>query len=63
MCSTRQSFFSVKLDLKCYIKGRGKTREIKKKKYFFLKWATWPPVLAQCAMDQLERASTDKDIT
>ena len=31
MCLTRQSFFRVKLDLKCNIKGRDKTREIKKK--------------------------------
>ena len=38
MCSTRQSFFRVKLDLKYNIKEKDKTREIKKKKYFcFLK--------------------------
>ena len=35
MCSTRRSFFRVKLDLKYNIKEKDKTREIKKKKYFF----------------------------
>ena len=35
MCSTRRSFFRVKLDLKYNMEEKNKTREIKKKKIFF----------------------------
>ena len=39
-----------KLGSQLNIKEKDKTREIKKKKYIFLKQATWPPILAHCAL-------------
>ena len=39
-----------KLGSQLNIKEKDKTREIKKKKNIFLKQATWPPVLAHCAV-------------
>ena len=39
-----------KLGSQLNIKEKDKTREIKRKIYIFLKQATWPPVLAHCAL-------------
>ena len=41
-----------KLGSQLNIKEKDKTREIKRKIYIFLKQATWPPVLAHCAMTE-----------